>query len=182
MKRNTIFLGIIVMGIAAFASCKKDNTTPPPPVLASSSFSLRGKTYTTPATGTSSEFQVGTGLGTLVTYGLTSDGNSKGLVYVTFYGASRPAAGLYNIVTGTPTNANQVVLTVSDSVSVAKQGIFGATGTDHVKATVTVGATGKLTISLPNTQLTGNNYNNTDPSNTVITTATATLSATLKEQ
>ncbi len=181
MKKNISYLAVLVLVISSFVACKKDDTTTAAATV-TSSFAIRGTTFNTSTGSGVSAFQAINSFGTLVTYGLTSDGKGKGLVYISFYGTARPAAGQYNITATNPTAANQVTLLVQDSVSVAKQGLFNPTGTDNVKATVALTSAGKLSITLPSTQLTGSNFDNTNSSNTVITTTTATVSGTFTEQ
>jgi len=181
MKKTFIYTTLSLIITAALISCTKSDTTASV-TPSGASFTLRGYNYNIPSGAGYTTFQVANGLDVMICYGQTSDNKAKAFVYAGFYGTSKPVAGTYNVVGASPTAANQVFVSALDSISVAKEGIFNATGTDKVTATVAVDAAGKITLTLPTIQLSGSNVDNTNPSNTVSTNITTTLSGTLKEQ
>lgn len=174
--KKPFLIPALLLTIAVAVSCKKDSSNPTP---TTGTFVINGTTYTE----TKGSYSVSdindrsyAALGVAGT-----NGGKKGAFIILFPGSTKPAAGTYTIVsdmTTSTTGSKQVGIIASDSVSVAKEGLYTAqSGT----VTVSVSSDNKLTITLPSTKFSGSNFDNTDPKNTNITDVTVTASGTVKE-
>jgi hypothetical protein len=182
MKKLTTYLSVTLLAILLFTACKKNDTVNPDP--AKSTFTLNGNVYTE----TASVDSVGT-LGSsankiniFAVSGIGADGKALAVLEFIFLGPGKPTAGTYNVIAdASKMTAGQVGIIAQDKVSIAKQGLYSSMANGSI--TVTVNAAGKISVSLPNAiPLTGSNFDNTDPKNTVITNVTATVSGTASEQ
>jgi hypothetical protein len=177
MKKNFIYLPALALAFL-FTACKKDTNNTQATVKGS--FVLDGTTFTE-TTGTFATASLGTSgnFESLGVYG--TNGSKKGELIFFFAGTGKPAAGTYTVTSDlTQGSTGAVGILASDSLSVAKEGLFSAKNGSSI--TVSVNGSGKVSISMPATSFTGSNYDNTDPKNTVITDATVSGSGTLVEQ
>ncbi len=168
---KSIFGIVILIAIIGLAACSKKSD--PAPVVVSNSFTLRGNTFTVSNALDSANF--------FSVFGSTSTKQKAEILFI-FPGSGRPTAGSYKVIGDiSKQSANQVGILAFDSLSVAKEGILGSLGTDNVSAQVSVNATGKITVTLPLTQFSGTNIDNTDSKNTMISSITTTLAGTFIE-
>lgn len=177
MKKNFIYLSIALI-VSVTAACKKDSSTTTPPTTAST-FVVNGNTYTETNSGFSIEpFGTAGNFATLAVLGTKGTAKSELIFY--FGSSTKPVAGVYPITDDLSTNAaGKVGILASDSVNVAKEGLY--TAQPGTSVTVTVSSSGKLTVKMPATTFTGSNFDNSDPKNTNVTDVTISASGTVNE-
>ncbi len=124
--------------------------------------------------------------------GAKSNAGAKSLIYFIFNGLAKPSSGNYEISTDTSSSAfanfqnssNKVIIITLDSISPASQLLFAVPqpGSAKAYANVTLNATGKLNISVPQITIKGTNLDNTDPKNTKSTDKSTTISGSFIEK
>lgn len=179
MKTLNLMLSLVIF--TCLAACSKKETTTP---ATTSAFTERGFSFKVPTGSGNSQWtsSSSSNSNSLGVVGYTSD-NKRAIVSVSFHGTSKPTAGTYQIVDGAagPMAANQASVGVLDSLDVSKQGFLLSDATSAT-ATVAVDGSGKLTVTLSSTQISGNNNDYTNPSSVVSTHVVSTISGTIKEQ
>lgn len=182
MKKHVINL-VIAAAVFLVWGCSTSNDAKP--ANTASKFTVNGVIYTE-VTAADSAASLAGGEKTLNALGVTgksADGTaSAGLIFF-FKGTAKPKAGSYTVISDATTmTAGQVGVLVIDKVNVAKQGLYGTSGLDGTSIAVAVSSSGKITLTLPTIAITGTNFDNTDPKNTVTTSVTGSISGTVVEQ
>jgi hypothetical protein len=179
--KSKLFMMLMAAAIATASCSTKDDAKPS---TANVKFSVNGTAYTQAAAADSATTKViaGKSFNVFAATGYSADKTAQAAIQLFFSGSAKPSAGSYKVVgelAGLTTG--QVALLVIDKVNVAKQGLYGSTGKDNVSVTISLSSSGKLTATLPTVALTGSNFDNTDPKNTVVTTVSTTASGSMAE-
>ena len=179
MKKKAIYFIVFALAMFTLSCSKKADVTPATTVT---KFTLNGNEYIETA---SADSTTTTDAGTFNVLGITgfsSDNVKQASLIIVFPGSAKPKAGTYKVVGGDATiGGNQVGIIGIDKVSLSKNGLYSTTGKDNVSLTVSVSSSGKLSVSMPTIAMSGSNFDNTDPKNTVITDVNVTVSGSAIE-
>jgi hypothetical protein len=180
MKNKAFYILAAAVSITA-ASCSKNGDVTPT-VSATAKFTLNGTQYTEISSADSASTS-SDGSQTFNILGVAgTSGSAQGQVGLIFAGPGKPKAGSYKVVgDATALTGTQVGIIAFDEPSSVKQYIYASTGKDNVSITVSISSSGKISATLPTIALAGNLFDNTDPKNTVTSTATTTLSGSVAE-
>jgi hypothetical protein len=180
MKNRLFYIIITAVSIFAASCSTKSGVTP----VSASQFKINGNTYieANSADSSSTAIIAGKSFNVLAASGYSADKTAQGVIELIFMGSAKPKAGSYTTHGDLATlAAGQVSILVIDKVSVSKQGIYGSAGTDGSLVVIAVSSSGKLTATLPNIEIKGSNFDNTDPKNTKATDVTGSISGTITE-
>jgi len=185
---NSLLILIIIFSISC--SKKEDSAATPTPgtfVLDNTAF-----VQTVGIDNSDTVFFATKGKFNTLAVGAKSNVGAKSLVYFIFNGLAKPSSGNYEISTDTSSTAfanfqntsNKVIIITLDSISPASQLLFAVPqpGSAKTYANVTLNATGKLNISVPQITIKGTNLDNTDPKNTKSTDKLTTISGSFIEK
>lgn len=180
MKKHAMKL--LIAAAAIFLTWGCSTKSDPTPTNSTFKFTVNGNAYTEVTGADSVNNLNGVNYNVLGVTGQSADKTaSAGLVFF-WSGTDKPKAGSYTVVSDvTKMTSGQVGVLVIDKVTVAKQGLYGTTGLDGAKITVAISSSGKVFVTMPAVAISGNNFDNTDPKNTVSTTVSGSISGQAAE-
>lgn len=180
MKKQVIYLLTMV---AVFLTISCSTKSDPTPTNTTFKFTVNSNAYYEVSGADSVTTLSGTSYNTLGVTGQSADKSATAAMVFFWSGTAKPKAGSYTVVSDvTKMTSGQVGVLIIDKVTVAKQGLYGTTGLDGAKITVTISSSGKVSVTMPSVAISGTNFDNTDPKNTVTTTVAGSISGQAAEQ
>ncbi|MDP9081722.1 MAG: hypothetical protein M3O71_30280 [Bacteroidota bacterium] len=182
MKKRLIYLFMVAVSAFAYSSCK--TSSDPTPATVTHKFVVNGTTYTQVSAADSATNIGGDvkNLNSLAVTGQSADKSAQAALIFFWKGTDKPKAGTYKVVGDVnKMTSGQVAVLIIDKLTVAKQGIYGATGLDGTSITVAISSAGKVSVTLPSIKIAGTNIDNTDPNNSVTTSVSGSISGSAGE-